>query len=105
MEITRDTKVGELMKEYTWMLDEAVKIDDRLAILKNPIAGAVFRRFSVADAAGQTGMSEQEIMDRIQALIAEHEGTAAQSPAPEAVPVQNKPQEEVIKKGKHFICK
>ena len=74
MEITRDTRVKDLMKEYPWMLEEAVKIDPQFAILKNPIAGAAFRRFSVADAARYSGLAEEEIMNRIRAMIAEHEG-------------------------------
>ena len=103
MEITRDTRVKDLMKEYPWMLEEAVKIDPQFAILKNPLAGAVFRGFSVADAAKHTGIPEQDIMDRIKAMITEYEG--AQNPAPAEAPAALAPAPaDEHKSQRFFIC-
>ena len=37
IEITEATKLSALMREYPWLVDEAVKMDSRFKVLKSPV--------------------------------------------------------------------
>ena len=46
MEFTKDTKLKEILKEYPWLLDEAIKMNPKFKVAKTPIGKAVHRHLS-----------------------------------------------------------
>ena len=69
MTIDQNTKLSELMKEYPWLLDEAVKLDSRFAALNNPFGKALIQNATVGDLSKQSGLSVDAIAEWIQKTV------------------------------------
>ena len=74
MNVTADTKVGDILKAYPWLKDELIKMDDRLKILTTPMANIVIKKATVKDASDKIGMSVEEIIEKLEKMVAAHEG-------------------------------
>ena len=72
MEITKDTRLSDLLREYPWLLEEAVRIDERYKIPKTPLGRFLMRRATVAEVSRRTGYSEELLLQRIREFIARH---------------------------------
>ena len=72
MNITNDTKLSEILKEYPWMIDEAVKIDERFKILKNPVGKLFIKKATISGLSEKAGLDSKVIIDQIQEMIDRH---------------------------------
>ena len=72
MNITKDTKLKELLKAYPWLIDDAIDIDPAFRALRSPLARALIARADVAEAAKKVGVSPDEVIEKIEELIAKH---------------------------------
>ena len=72
MEITAETRVADVMKEYPWLVDEAIKMDSRFGILKTPIGKMMIGRATVADGAKKVGCTVEEAIQMVEGMIAKH---------------------------------
>ena len=73
MEMNENTRLKDIMKEYPWLLDEAVEMDERLKVLKSPMAKMLLSRADLKEAAKRSGHSAEEIIAKIRELVKEHE--------------------------------
>ena len=48
MEITRTTKLADILAAYPWLPDELVKIDGRFKIIKTPIGKMMIKNATIA---------------------------------------------------------
>jgi len=67
--VTKDTKLFDLLEEYPWLREEMVKVDKRFQVLNTPIGKPVMRRATVDDIRKNSGLSLEEILEKIQELI------------------------------------
>jgi len=72
MEITRDTKISDVLAQYPWLPDELVKIDERFKIIKTPIGKMMLKNATIDDAVKKTGLKEEILLTELQKLIAAH---------------------------------
>jgi len=72
MNITEETRLKEIMKEYPWLLDEAVKIDDGFRILNNPIGKMFIQNATIKGLSEKSGLSTDVIISKIGEIIANH---------------------------------
>ena len=72
MEINENTKLKDIMKEYPWLLDEAVQLDERLKVLKSPVAKALLSRADVKEASKRSGVAAEQIIAKIRELAEKH---------------------------------
>lgn len=72
MNIDRNTKLKDLMEAYPWLIEEAIKIEPKLKILNNPIGKAFLKKATVADLSEKSGLSVEEITDKIREFIDQH---------------------------------
>lgn len=72
MDLSRDTKLRDLLAAYPWLVDEAVKIDKRLGVLRSPLGRALIRRADVAEAARRMGVPSEEVIRKVEELIEKH---------------------------------
>ena len=72
MNFTTETKLSEILKVYPWLLDEAVKIDDRFKILNNPVGKMFIKKATIKGLSEKAGLDAQLILDQIQEMIARH---------------------------------
>ena len=72
MEITAQTKLADVIKEYPWLIDEAIKMDSRFGILKTPVGKMLIGRTTVADGCKKVGCTVEEAIAKVQEMIARH---------------------------------
>ena len=72
MNITKDTKLKELLKAYPWLIDDAIAIDPAFRALRSPLARALIARADVTEAAKKVGVPPDEVIEKIEELIAKH---------------------------------
>ena len=72
MQITKDTKLKTLLKEYPWLIDDAIEINPAFRALRSPLARALISKANVAEAAQRVGVTPEEVIEQIENLIANH---------------------------------
>ncbi|MBR4164548.1 MAG: hypothetical protein IKR11_13580 [Solobacterium sp.] len=72
MELNEKTKLADLLKDYPWLLEEAVKIDERFKMLNNPLMKALVQNATVADIAAKGNLNVKDVVDEIQRMIENH---------------------------------
>ncbi len=72
MKVTKDTKVAEVLKEYPWLKEELIKMDDRAKMLDSPMAKIVLKKATVQDACGKLGMSVDELLAKFEEMVKAH---------------------------------
>ena len=72
MKIDKDTKLTAILKEYPWLKDELPKIDERLKVIKSPMAKFMLGKMTVADASEKSGFSVEELLAKLDELVKNH---------------------------------
>ena len=73
MNIDKDTKVMDVLKEYPWLEDEVVKIDEQLAVIKTPFGKMMAKKFTLGDICKMGNVDFDEAKKMLDELIAKHE--------------------------------
>ncbi|NPA27525.1 MAG: DUF1858 domain-containing protein, partial [Epsilonproteobacteria bacterium] len=70
MEITLNTKIYDLLKEYPFLEDELIRINPKFKKLKNPVLKRTIARIaSIKQAAIVGGMDEIELLNKIRKAV------------------------------------
>ena len=72
MDINRDTLLKDILNEYPWLVEEAVKIDERLSVIKTPLGKMLLKKARISDLADKAGFSSEEVIAKIEEMISEH---------------------------------
>ena len=72
MEINRNTKINNILTEYSWLPDELIKLDSRFKIIKTPIGKMMLKNATIADAVQKTGLQEEVLITELKKIIASH---------------------------------
>ena len=70
MNITEETKLTDILKSYPWLVEEALKIDSRFQLINSPLGKIMLRNATIAELSRKSGLPSQEIIDKIQEMIA-----------------------------------
>ena len=73
MEITKETKLIELLNEYPWMADVAKEMDPRFSIIDTPFGKMLAKKYSLADVAKMGNLAVEDIIKEIKVHIEKHE--------------------------------
>lgn len=72
MNITKETKLADLLAEYPWLKDEIVKVNEKFKMLNSPIGKIMAKKATIADMSGKSGMDADEIIKGLTDLIGSH---------------------------------
>lgn len=72
MKIDKNTKLTAILKEYPWLKDELPKLDERLKVIKSPMAKLMLGKMTVADASEKSGFSVEELLAKLDELVKNH---------------------------------
>ena len=72
MNITKDTKLKDLLTEYPWLKDEITKINDKFKMLNTPMGKIMLGKADIAEMSKKSGMDEDALIVRIAELIRVH---------------------------------
>ena len=72
MEITKDTKLKDLISIYPWLKDEMAKVNAKFKMLNTPIGKVMLGKATITEMSKKSGIDADAIIDRISDLIKAH---------------------------------
>lgn len=77
MEITKDTKLKDLISTYPWLKDEMAKVNDKFKMLNTPVGKVMLGKATITEMSKESGMDSDVLISRISDLIKSHEQVMA----------------------------
>ena len=72
MEITKETKLSELLVQYSWLKEELSKVNDKFKMLNTPMGKIMMGKATIAEMSKRSGMDADAIIGKISKLIEAH---------------------------------
>ena len=72
MEITKDTKLADLIAQYPWLKTEMAKVNEKFKMLNSPIGKLIMGKATIAEMSKKSNMDADIIISRINELISNH---------------------------------
>ena len=72
MEITKDTKLADLLAKYPWLKGEMAKVNEKFKMLNSPVGKIMLGKATIAEMSKKSGMDADIIISRINELITNH---------------------------------
>ena len=69
MEISKETKLSDLLGRYPWLKEELSKVNDKFRMLKTPIGKIMMGKATIAEMSKRSGMDPDAIIGKISELI------------------------------------
>lgn len=69
MEITKETKLSDLLGQYPWLKEELFKVNDKFKMLNTPMGKIMMGKATIAEMSKRSGMDADVIIGKISELI------------------------------------
>lgn len=69
MEITKETKLSDLVGQYPWLKEELSKVNDKFRMLNTPMGKIMMGKATIAEMSKKSGMDPEAIIGKICDLI------------------------------------
>ena len=73
MEITKDTKLADLIAQYPWLKMEMAKVNEKFKMLNTPVGKIMLGKATIAEMSKKSGMEAEVIIGKIKELIVKHQ--------------------------------
>ena len=73
MEITKDTRLADLITQYPWLKEEMAKVNEKFKMLNSPIGKIMMGKATIAEMSKKSGMEAEVIIEKIKELIIKHQ--------------------------------
>ena len=72
MEITKDTRLADLLAQFPWLKEEMAKVNEKFKMLGTPVGKLMLGKATIAEMSKRSGMDADAIIGRITELIEKH---------------------------------
>jgi len=72
MEITKETKLSDLLGQYPWLKEELSKVNDKFKMLNTPMGKIMMGKATIAEMSKRSGIDADVIIGKISELIKAH---------------------------------
>ena len=72
MQITRDTRLLDLINQYPWLKDEVPKINEKFKMLNTPMGKIIMGKATIVEMSKKSGMDADTLIRKLQQLIGSH---------------------------------
>ena len=72
MQITRDTRLLDLINQYPWLKDELPKINEKFKMLNTPLGKIMMGKATIVEMSKKSGMDADTLIRKLQQLIGSH---------------------------------
>ena len=72
MQITRDTRLLDLINQYPWLKDELPKINEKFKMLNTPMGQIMMGKATIVEMSKKSGMDADTLIRKLQQLIGSH---------------------------------
>ena len=71
-EITKETKLADLLAQYPWLKEEMAKVNDKFKMLNTPMGKIMMGKATIAEMSKKSGMDTDAMIGKIRDLIETH---------------------------------
>ena len=75
MEITKETKLSDLLARYHWLKEELSKVNEKFKMVNTPMGKIMMGKETTAEMSKKSGMDADAIIGKICGLIEAHRQT------------------------------
>ena len=72
MEITKETKLSDLLGQYPWLKEELSKVNEKFKMVNTPMGKIMMGKATIAEMSKKSGMDADVIIGKIRGLIEAH---------------------------------
>lgn len=72
MQITRDTRLLDLINQYPWLKDELPKINEKFKMLNTPMGKIMMGKATIVEMSKKSGMDADTLIRKLLQLIGSH---------------------------------
>lgn len=72
MNITKETKLKDILAEYPWLKEEIVKVNDKFRMLNTPMGKIMLGKADISEMSRKSGMDADVIISKLMELIRNH---------------------------------
>lgn len=72
MQITRDTRLLDLINQYPWLKDELPKINEKFKMLNTPMGKIMIGKATIVEMSKKSGMDADTLIRKLHQLIGSH---------------------------------
>ena len=72
MEITKETKLSDLISQYPWLKEDLSKVNDKFKMLNTPMGKIMMGKATIAEMSKKSGMDTDAMIGKIRDLIETH---------------------------------
>ena len=72
MEITKETKLSDLLGQYPWLKEELSKVNEKFKMVNTPMGKIMMGKATIAEMSKKSGMDADAIIGKICGLIEAH---------------------------------
>ena len=72
MEITKETRLADLIAQYPWLKAEMAKVNEKFKMLNSPIGKIMLGKATIVEMSKKSGMEAEAIIGKIKELIENH---------------------------------
>ena len=69
MEITKETKLSDLLGQYPWLKEELSKVNDKFKMLNTPMGKIMMGKATIAEMSKRSGIDADVIIGKVSELI------------------------------------
>ena len=72
MEITKETRLSDLINQYSWLKDELPQVNDKFKMLNTSMGKIMMGKATIAQMSKKSGMDADLLIGKLQQLIDSH---------------------------------
>ena len=72
IQITRDTRLLDLINQYPWLKDELPKINEKFKMLNTPMGKIMMGKATIVEMSKKSGMDADTLIRKLHQLIGSH---------------------------------
>ena len=73
MDITKETKLADLVSQYPWLKEELSKVNDKFKMLNTPMGRIMMGKATIIEMSRKSGLDAETLIEKIQKLIDVHQ--------------------------------
>ena len=71
--ITTETKLSDLMAQYPWLKEEIAQVNPKFKMLNSHVGKIMLGKATIAEMSKRSGMEVEQIINKLQELIKNHQ--------------------------------
>lgn len=72
MNITKETKLSEILERHPWLRQELPKINEKYKMINTPLGRMMVKKATIADVSKRSGTDEQVLIGKLTKMIDAH---------------------------------